>query len=270
MTHPRHQVLIRFGYRGDRFYGLQPQKDLPTAGGALRARLEGAAGCRAKRLCFAARTDRGVHAMRNAATCFFRDEVFDPGAFFAAMRAPHDDGLWNVQVMPCPISVHARGSSRGKRYRYIVDAHTDAAPDPFAWRIAPDLDVDRMRAAARLLEGEHDYTSFRSRKCTAATPVKRLARIAVRGPYPLDDGQRVFIEVVGNAFLRQMVRNLVGFLVEVGTGWRAPDDTPAVLAALDRRAAGLCAPPGGLCLVDVGFAYPDDGSARIPELGGVD
>lgn len=264
----RTQLLVRFGYDGARFRGLQPQgPGIPTAGQALKDRLLAAAGDRPRGLAFAARTDAGVHALRNAATCYFVDAA-DGAAVAERVNAPRDDGLCDVVATVVPPQVHARGHSRGKRYRYLVDDRCADAASPRArsWAVAPSLDLERLRHAAHDLQGTHDFASLRGGGCTSSTTVKTLSRIRVGGPFALADGRRWIIEISGDAFLRKMVRNLVGLLVEVGTGWRALDDVPRVLAAGDRRAAGLCAPPEGLSLLDVGFAWPPDGSALLTEL----
>jgi tRNA pseudouridine38-40 synthase len=271
----RAAVLVRFGYDGSRFWGLQPQPGLPTAGGALEARLHDAAGLRPRGLAFAARTDRGVHADANLATCFFVDDAgaaVDVAAVARAAAADRDDGLRDVAVFAVDPRVHARGVSRGKRYRYrlrggvdVVDVDDDdALVDPRRWRVAPRLDVARMQAAADRLKGSHDFSSFRAGGCSAATPRKTLYRFDVA-----PDGDDVVVDLVGDAFVRKMVRNLIGLLAEIGAGWRDGDDVEAgvdaVLAARHRQAAGLCAPPQGLTLVAVGSAWPDDGSWLLPE-----
>ncbi|MBI1946635.1 MAG: tRNA pseudouridine synthase A [Deltaproteobacteria bacterium] len=264
----RTQLLIRFGYDGRRFRGLQPQgPGVPTAGQALKERLAAAAGVQARGLAYAARTDAGVHALNNAATCYFLDEA-DGVALATRLAATRDDGLCHVVAEVVPPTIHARGHSRGKRYRYLVDdrCRDACAPRPFSWPVAPELSGERLRLAARALEGTHDFSSLRGGGCTAAGTVKTLSRVRVGGPFPLEDGRRWLIEIVGDAFLRKMVRNAVALLVEVGSDWRPVDDVARVLAARDRRVAGLCAPPEGLTLLDVGFAWPDDGSALIAEL----
>lgn len=284
----RAQLLIRFGYDGSRFRGLQPQgHGIPTAGQALKDRLTEAAGLPPKALNFAARTDAGVHALSNIATCYWRD--IEPDAvdeLVARLEAPRADGLLHVRAWRVPPTVHARGSGRGKRYRYLIEdgaepapADDDAANDTdddahsLAWKISPRLDVERMRRAAAWLVGTHDFSSLRGGACGAASAEKTLVSVRVGGPFPLgvgaDDGRRRFVvEVTGTAFLRKMMRNLVGLLVEVGTGWRDPDDIPGVLAERRRSAAGVCAPPGGLTLVEVGCSWPEDGSGLVRELRG--
>ena len=264
----RIQVLIRFGYDGSRFFGLQPLSDRPTAGGALQARVRDAAGGPEKALQFAARTDRGVHALKNLATCWF-PSLPDVEAFRARVAAPRDDGLVDVDAAIVPTHVHARGSARGKRYRYVVEdgCGDEPAPSTHAWRIATRLDVERMRAAADALVGVHDFSSFRAPRCSSSTPVKELTSLRVAGPFDVGDGRRrVTVELAGTAFLRKMVRIVVGTLVETACGLRRPDDVPSILAARDRAAAGIVAPACGLVLVAVGCAWPDDGSALLPEL----
>ncbi len=268
----RTAVLVRFGYDGKGFYGLQPQPGVATAGAALEARLRAAAGARPKGLAFAARTDRGVHADANLATAYFLadkgqpDLALDVAAVAARAAVDRDDGLKDVVVCAVDPRVHARGISRGKHYRYVlrggVDPGADGAglDDPRRWRVAPALDVVAMRAAAAQLKGTHDFSSFRAGGCSAASPVKTMFRFDVD-----EDGADVVVNLVGDAFVRKMVRNLIGVLAEVGTGWRPAADIPRILEARHRQSAGMTAPPQGLTLVAVGCAWPADGSWRLPD-----
>lgn len=273
----RCQLLLRFGYDGARFRGVQPQAPgIPTAGLALRERLTEAAGVPPKALNFAARTDSGVHAIGNLATCYFRDvDEAATARLLERVQALRDDGLVDVRAYRVPPTVHARGSARGKRYRYtVIDgvAAPLAADDErarHAWLVAPALDVQAMRAAAAHFIGTHDFSSLRAGDCSAASAVKTLARIDVTRVAG-EKTRAISVEVSGNAFLRKMVRNLVGVLVEVGAACRSVDDIDAMLAARVRAAAGLCAPPQGLTLVAVGCTWPPDGSALLPELAQLD
>jgi tRNA pseudouridine38-40 synthase len=264
----RHQLLIRFGYDGARFHGLQPQKQVHTAGAALRSRLEQAANQRARGLNFSARTDAGVHAMGNVATCYFYGDI-DTDQICSDIRMPRDDGLWFVKPEWVNRNVHARGSSRGKRYRYLVDdCCLPEGPDrSFSWPVVPKIDPVKLRQAAFFFEGEHDFRSFCSNGATTKNTVKTLTSVRIGGPFPLPDGSnRYIIEIVGNAFLRKMIRIIVGTLIEVGVGLRAPNEIQSILRSESRRAAGYTAPARGLTLAKVGFAWPADGSSLIPEL----
>ncbi len=253
----RKNALVVFGYDGSRFYGLQPQKDVPSAGQALRKRLESLHGFRAKSLAFSARTDRGVHARRNFATCYFSDR-FDHEEWAKDVMRQRDDGLIVERVLEVPKHVHARACSAGKHYRYLVRAGVKSpTKDLNEWQVAPTLDCKHMQSAASMLEGEHDFASFRGRKCNAKSTIKNLYSIQVT-TCPTDS-KRIVVDVHGSAFLRYMIRNLVGLLVEIGSGWRRLEDIPGILAAKSRQAAGIMAPGSGLTLMAVGFEYPDDG-----------
>jgi tRNA pseudouridine38-40 synthase len=246
----RAAMLVRFGYDGGRFYGLQPQPGLPTAGGALIDRLTAAAGRSPRGMAFAARTDRGVHAVHNIATCWFPADEADVSAISQAMLVEQEDGLVVHEVWRVTPTTHARNVSSGKHYRYVVvdGADVDAAngDHSHAWAVVPCLDVDAMGRAAADLLGTHDFSAVRGGGCSAGTPVKTITRLDISR-----EGSRVTVDVEGDAFLRHMVRNLVGLLVEVGSGWRDPTAMPAVLAAAHRQAAGLMAPAGGLSLIEV-------------------
>ncbi|MDP2339844.1 MAG: tRNA pseudouridine synthase A [Deltaproteobacteria bacterium] len=257
----RTALLVRFGYDGARFWGLQPQPGLPTAGQAVRDRLADAAGSPAKGLCFAARTDRGVHCVANLATCYWRS-VVDVEALLLSLSRERDDGLVGVQAFVVPPTVHARGISRGKHYRYrLRDRQApDDLDDPHAWRVVPPLDTERMQAAADVFVGRHDFSSFRAGGCSAASAHKTLYRCSVER----EAGGDVVVDLIGDAFLRKMVRNLVGLLGEVGCGCRPVDDVAGILAAKERVAAGVCAPPAGLTLMAVGCAWPEDGRWLLP------
>jgi tRNA pseudouridine38-40 synthase len=246
----RATLLVRFGYEAGAFFGLQPQPGLATAGGALVERLTRAAGQGPRGMAFAARTDRGVHALVNVATCWLPREL-DIAAVIEDVRRPRDDGLVVHDVVVVPASVHARCVAAGKRYRYIVhDGASEAEAQgghALAWAVAPTLDVAAMQDAGTRLIGTHDFSSLRGGGCSAGTPTKTITSLVVTRR---QDGA-VVIDVCGDAFLRHMVRNLAGLLVEVGSGWRASSAVDGVLAARARRAAGLMAPPGGLTLVEV-------------------
>lgn len=254
----RTQWLVRFAYHGERFSGLQPQPGFITAGGNLRLRLEEAAGQKARGLNFTARTDAGVHALCNYATCYFYGEL-DNEAAIARACAPRaagfDDGLYDVQIKIVDKSVHARNISYGKRYRYVIE---DGCPpcsedNLHVWQISPKIDVQKLREACAYLLGTHDFTSFRTARCSASTAVKTLSKVDVSGPFAgtTAEQQRYVIEFEGDAFVRHMIRNLVGTLAEMAVGLRAPSDMPMILQQQNRQAAGLRAPARGLTLVDV-------------------
>jgi len=269
---PRVQFLIRFGYDGGRFHGSQPQPSLPTAGGMLHARLHAAFGQPPRALQFTSRTDGGVHAIANLATTWLPHTV-DVEAGLAALRVERDDGLVDVWGEQVPRSVNARAISRGKHYRYVVRTGLSVATlealearvswharraerrgevpplvdaDATCWHIHPEPELDAMRAAAAHLLGTHDFAAIRSRRCGARETIRTIERIDLSRR-----GDAIVFDIHGTAFLRQMIRILVGTLVEVGVGLRSAESMPALLASHDRRLAGMTAPSRGLTLVSI-------------------
>ncbi len=280
----RVQLLIRFGYDGGRFHGIQPQPGLPTAGGALHDRLVEALGQRPRALQFTSRTDGGVHALANLATTWLADPV--DAAALTALSVDRDDGLSGVCAAVVPSHINARAISRGKHYRYVVRAGLSVEaiealeervswrarraerrgeapplrdPDGACWHIHPRLDLPAMRRAATHLVGTHDFAALRSRRCTATSTTRDLHDITITA-----DGDRVTLDIRGGGFLRQMIRIVVGTLVEVGVGLRDPEDIPALLASRDRAAAGFTAPSRGLTLVAV---LTDGADAALLPMG---
>jgi tRNA pseudouridine38-40 synthase len=273
----RVQLLIRFGYDGARFYGLAPQPEVPTAAAALRTRLEEAAGgLRARGLAFSSRTDRGVHAEQNFATCYFVEEVFQSDTVIETLlqevALDRDDGLREVEVCQVPWNVHARAIGIGKHYRYrlagdhdpdLIEMVANTARRPFGsshdidpelldiWQVHPSLDSERMQRAAHHLIGTHDFSSFRGGPVDNRPPVRTVTDIFVT-----DFGDEMVVDVFGQGFLRKMVRIIVGTLAEVGVGLRTPDSMPGVLAHRHRSAAGITAPARGLTLMTIDTEEP--------------
>ena len=155
-----------------------------------------------------------------------------------------------------PEDWHPRFSARSRLYVYAV-LESDV-PDPFlartTYRRPRPLDLDVMNEAAGHLVGEHDFSSFGRVPSPEGTAVRTLYELR-----STRRGRLVRVRARGNSFIQQMVRSLVGTLVEIGEGRRAAAEMPSVLEAKDRSAAGLVAPPEGLCLVSVEY---DDGWSR--------
>jgi len=269
---PRVQILIRFGYDGGRFHGVPRQPGLPTTGGALYARLTAAFSQPPHALQFTSRTDGGVHAIANLATAWFPGPQ-DTDTALEALAEERDDGLVGVRGAVVSRDTHARGISKGKHYRYVVRTGLSAEaldalnariswrarsaerrgevpplcdPEVARWHIHPNLDVSAMHRAASHLTGTHNFVALRSPRCTAVNTTRTLYSIDIT-----TEGDIVSFDIRGSAFLRQMIRILVGTLIEVGTGLRDPDSLPALLESCARRNAGFTAPSRGLTLVAV-------------------
>lgn len=248
----RHTLLVELAYEGATFHGVAPQPGYATVSETLQRHLTAVFGVEPRALTFAARTDRGVSAQQNFATCWFRD-ITAPAELLSrvVVRLP---ALQVRSASWVSRQVNARNSAAGKHYRYLIrpgvskdELETGGATD--AWAVVPPLDVERMQQAARYLVGTHDYSAFRAAGCDGKDPHKTLVAIDVarRGAY-------VTVDVQGRAFLRKMVRIIVGTLAEVGAGLRTVDSVSALLHDTHRHHAGLTAPAHGLCLISVQLA----------------
>ncbi|PZX19060.1 tRNA pseudouridine38-40 synthase [Palleronia aestuarii] len=247
------RYALRIEYDGAPFAGYQRQRDLPTVQGALEAalaRLEPDLPSTAA----AGRTDSGVHASGQVAQADMARD-WDPFRLSEAL---------NYHLKPAPVAItacarapegwHARFSATSRRYLYrIVSRRAPLVHERGrAWHVKHALDAEAMRQAAGRLVGHHDFTTFRSTMCQAASPVKTLDRLSVEA-FALPGGMELRIEAFARSFLHNQVRSFVGTLERVGAGAWTPEQVADALAARDRAACGPVAPPDGLFLVEVGY-----------------
>lgn len=198
----------------------------------------------------AGRTDAGVHAIGQVAD-FVIEKEFEP---FRMMQ-----GLNNylrstaVAVVACQIvadEFHSRFDAKKRHYRYII--YNRKAPLVLqknrAWHVAQDIDVEKMRRAAKYLIGKHDFSAFRDAECQASSPIKTIDRIDISS---FED--KIIIEVSAKSFLHHMVRNIVGTLVWVGIDKIAADEVKTILEKKDRKLSGPNAPACGLYFLGVDY-----------------
>lgn len=235
------RLALGVSYRGTAYHGWQSQPDGRTVQDVLERALSAFAATPVTTLC-AGRTDTGVHGL-NQVVHLDAPVAREP---FSWVRGTNRYLPADVAVQWCrPVvdDFHARNSATGRRYVYVLlESPVRPALEAGAvgWSFRP-LDGDAMRRAATHLIGEHDFTSFRSSECQAASPVKQLRRLEVDR-----HGDYWTFEFQASAFLHHMVRNLMGCLVAVGSGRRAPDWIAEVLVARDRDAAAPTFSPDGL------------------------
>ena len=197
----------------------------------------------------AGRTDAGVHACAQVIS-FSLQRTISPETLVRGLNAltPPDIGIQRAETVPDDF--HPRRAARSRVYVYRIWNAPWLSPfwRRYAWHVRHRLDDERMRAAATFLIGEHDCSSFQAAGCEATQPVRRVLRSEIERRDEL-----VTYTIEANGFLRHMVRNIIGTLVEVGSGDRQADDLRALLAARDRTQAGPTAPARGLCLAYVRY-----------------
>ena len=203
------------------------------------------------RLRAAGRTDAGVHA-REQVVDFADAGVRDLGTILHSGNALLPPAIRILSASVAPETFDARRHATEKEYRYFL--HLSPVPSPFlsryAWHIEKPLDLDAVREGLSHLVGEHDFSSFRGQGCNAVSPVRAVFRAEVAKH---DVPGLISIDVAGAGFLRHMVRNIVGTVVNAGKGKHSADHVAEILRARDRSAAGLNAPPHGLFLWRVSY-----------------
>lgn len=251
-------LVLRLGYRGAAFSGFAEQATQRTVADELRYALETFLHRPCELTC-AGRTDAGVHALgQHVSMPVTAKELLIPEIrILRALNALVSDDISINTVLRAPEGFSARFDATARKYRYRI-ACGPSRPimaAEHAWWFAGELDERIMHEAAQSLLGEHDFKSFaKASSVVDKTTMRCLTRVDVSRIIEADE-ELITVDVEGNAFLHNMVRTIVGTLVEVGRG-RRPVTWPAeVLAARDRRAAGMCAPACGLTFVDA--SYPE-------------
>jgi len=235
-------------YEGTDYQGWQVQPEGRTVQGTVEGALQRLLG-HPVRASAAGRTDAGVHAAGQV-ICFRTEREFDAATVVRALNAltPRD-----LCVLAADVVEEEFDPRRcALRRTYVYRLWNRRAPSPFwrrfAWHVPQGLVLEDMAAAAAALVGEHDFTSFRAAGCAATHPRRRVLRSEI-----FRRGDLICYEIEATAFLRHMVRNIVGTLVEVGRGRRAPGEMATLVAARDRTLAGATAPAHGLCLLSVEY-----------------
>jgi tRNA pseudouridine38-40 synthase len=244
------RIRLRLEYDGTDFHGWQLQAGERTVQGELEAAFAHILGVPV-RVHGAGRTDAGVHARGQTAHADV-DTRLDPAALQRALNAVLPPDVAVLELAAAASDFDARGAARWKRYVYRILERRPASPlrRRAVWHHHGSLDLGRMRDAARLLEGTHDFAAFRGnpRGSGDEGTVRTLLRLELRR-----EGDELWIVAEGQAFLRHMVRNLVGTLVEVGRGRLPAESMREILASRDRSRAGPTAPACGLCLEHVEY-----------------
>jgi tRNA pseudouridine38-40 synthase len=241
-------IKLTIEYDGTNYHGWQAQPNGKTIQEAVERALSifygapiGVTG--------SGRTDAGVHALGQVAN-FRTVKSFDRHRLLRGLNAltPRDIAVKDAE--PVPEAFDARRDGRARVYRYEI--LNRSMPSPFhlsrAWHVHTPLNFPAMRQAITCLLGEHDFSSFRAAGCEAEHPVRKVYHTSLESC-----GELLVYSIEATAFLRHMVRNIVGTLVEIGEGTRTPGAMAEILGLRDRARAGVTAPPHGLYLVEVKY-----------------
>jgi len=241
-------IKLTLEYEGTHYAGWQRQLNQPTIQEAVETAIRNVTQ-QTISVVAAGRTDAGVHALGQVVS-FRIDRDMTAYEWTMALNAHLPPDI-SVRTIAFPSAdFHARYRAKGKFYQYRI---LNRSPRPaldrhLVWHVYKPLDDAAMNRAAMHLIGSHDFSSFETQPTENEDPVCHLQRLVV-----IREGHELRIEAYADRFLKQMVRSIVGTLVEAGQGKREPASFPAILATRDRRAAGKTAPPQGLCLIRVDY-----------------
>ena len=253
------RVRLLVAYDGSGSHGFWPNDGVTTVGGTLIAALEQILGTGIQMTC-AGRTDSGVHAWGQVVTFDAPADGLDLGRLQTSVNDLCGPTIVVREATEVAPDVDARGSATARTYRYTV--LNRAFPDPFlhttTWHVPEVLDLRAMTLACDPLIGSHDFSSFcrRPKVAEGQDPVSLTRRVTDARWAALDDGLLRF-EITANAFCHQMVRSVVGLLVDVGRGRTRAGDVLGIIRARDRQVAPSPAPPQGLCLWSVAYGARD-------------
>lgn len=246
------RIRLVVEYEGTDFAGWQRQPNAPTVQAALEEAVRRMTG-EAVTVSGAGRTDAGVHALGQVASFQTGNARITADRFLRGLNALLPPSIGVMAADEVPLDFDPRRHARGKLYRYRIWNAVARSPHErrTSWHVRAPLDAARMAEAAPALVGEHDFAAFRAADCERETTVRRVTRLEVRR-----DGPLIVVEIEATAFLKNMVRVIVGSLYEVGRGAEPVEWLARVRDGLDRTQAGPTAPPEGLFLVRVDYELP--------------
>ncbi len=244
---PRYRLLLE--YDGGPYNGFQAQADQPTVQGSLERAVKAFCG-ESVRVHAAGRTDTGVHATGQSIHIDLEKDWPAETVRNALNAHLRGEPIVVLDADVAPEGWHARFSATERRYRYRIlnRVSPPGLERGHVWHVKAPLDADAMHAAAQVLIGLHDFTTFRDVNCQAKSPVKTLDVVSVSR-----EGDEVVLVFEARSFLHRQVRSMTGSIAEVGLGRWTADDLRAALEAKDRKACGQVAPADGLYLTGVSY-----------------
>ncbi|MBI4683967.1 MAG: tRNA pseudouridine(38-40) synthase TruA [Nitrospirae bacterium] len=252
-------IKLLIEYKGTNYHGWQRQKNGNTLQGIIEDKLSEITR-EAVKLVGASRTDAGVHAFGQVAS-FRTDSHLDTPIFRRALNALLPDDIRILDAEDANEDFHPRFSAISKSYFYIINNAdvSSAFIYRYSWRAPYLLDLEIMKKAGAILQGRHDFSAFRGAGCGAKNTMREIISLDIDMLNRIDfmttgfTGRFIKIRIEANAFLRHMVRNIVGTLVEIGRGKMTSDSMLKAFELKDRRLMGITAPANGLFLEEVRY-----------------
>lgn len=241
-------IKLDVSYDGTRYNGYQIQPDVLTVEGELKKAIEKSVKHEVK-LYSAGRTDRGVHAFSQSLN-FYSNTTINIGNLPRVINYYLPEDISIVKSKYVDEDFHARFSAKSKYYRYIIyrGRYRNALLSNRAMHYPFNLNLERMERAVECLIGEHDFNTFMGRNAIVKDTIRVIHKIDI-----IDNGEYLYIDFHGKSFLKNMIRIIVGTLVEIGRGRFEDDYMKRALEKKNRRAAGPTAPSYGLYLMKINY-----------------
>lgn len=245
---PLRNIKLTISYDGTRYAGWQSQKNAIAIQDVLERAIKTVT-CQKAALVGSGRTDAGVHAIAQVAN--FKTGTRMPAArLMSAINAKLPEDIVVTKAEDVPRDFNAQKSAKSKLYRYAIynKEHTDPFLRNYAHKCFYALDIRRMRKAAKIFLGRHDFAAFKAAGSGTRTSIRTIRRIDVE-----KKGDLIYIYIEANGFLYNMARSIAGTLVEAARGKISPDDVKSIIKKRKRRLCGPTLPAKGLCLVSVKY-----------------
>ena len=246
----KRNIKMVLTYDGTQYHGWQWQKNAITIQAILEEKIQVLTREQVNVIA-SGRTDTGVHALHQVCH-FLTHSDMNPESIRKGLNSLLPEDIFVRYAEQAPLDFHARYNVKTKTYEYRIlnREQPDLFLRHYVWHVNRKLDMARMKACIPLLRGRHDFSSFKSVRSDNLNPVREMIRAELQGPS--EEGLVTFV-FEADGFLRHMVRNIVGTIVEVGSGRISPDEFLVILEAKDRKRAGVKAPPQGLFLTMVRY-----------------
>ena len=239
------RFLIKFSYDGSKFNGYQKQPRKRTVQRELEKALKEINANKKVLVSSSGRTDKGVHAYNQYAHCDLKISISENN-LKRALNSLLPDDIYVKEVKTVSDSFHARFDVKKKEYIYKINlGEYNPIQKDYTYQYCKELDIDSMNKAIKFIEGTHNFKSFVKGE-NYEDYVRTITKASIK-----EEGKILTISLLGTGFMRYMVRNIVGLLIDIGEGKYSYDSVIEIMNAQDRKKSGKCAPACGLYLKDV-------------------